>query len=135
MLVWEDSYRIGNEEMDSEHLILFAILNQISINIDADMAASCLNEVLGALEAYISYHFAHEEALMRAWGYPGLESHSESHRRFIEDVARMRSAALVSSGHEAAMRLRFFVLDWLLNHILETDADYASFIAAKAGNQ
>lgn len=131
MLVWEEGYRIGQDEMDSEHLILFSILNQLDININADMAAACVGDVLGALESYISYHFGHEEALMRAWDYPDLAGHAETHRLFIAEVGRLRAAAAAGGSLEAALKLRSFVLDWLLNHILETDAEYARFIAAR----
>lgn len=129
MFVWEEGYRIGNEEMDAEHLILFALLNQIDININADMAAD-VADVLTALDSYIDYHFAHEEALMKAWAYPGLEEHSAKHHEFMNELARLR--ALVRSGDvmTAAMKLRGFVLTWLLEHIMTVDADYARFIAA-----
>jgi hemerythrin len=49
MLTWGDEYRIGNEEMDGEHIILFALLNQLDINIGADRTASCVADLLRAL--------------------------------------------------------------------------------------
>lgn len=130
MFVWEEGYKIGNEEMDAEHLILFALLNQIDININADMAADAMADVLTALGSYIDYHFAHEEALMRAWNYPELENHSAKHHDFMNELARLRTAAEAGEGLTAALKLRGFVLQWLLNHIMEADADYARFIAA-----
>jgi hemerythrin len=132
MLVWEQAYKIGNEEMDAEHLILFSILNQLSTNINADQADECIGDVLGALGSYIDYHFAHEEALMKAWGYPGLDEHAAKHHDFMAEVSRLRHEAETANTLEAALRVRSFVLEWLLGHILETDANYARFIAAKA---
>lgn len=133
MLVWEQEYKIGNEEMDAQHLILFALLNQLTANIDSDRAGDCLHDVMNALGAYIDYHFAHEEALMKAWEYPGLDEHSALHVQFVAEVKRLQSMVQGTDAHKAAIRVRAFVLDWLLGHILGTDVEYARFIAAKSG--
>lgn len=133
MLVWEGEYKIGNEEMDAQHLILFALLNQLTVNIDSDRAGECLQDVMTALGAYIDYHFAHEEALMKAWDYPGLEEHAAKHMQFVAEVRHLQSLVAGTDAHKAAVRVRAFVLDWLLGHILGVDADYARFIAAKGG--
>lgn len=134
MLIWEDAYKIGHEEMDAQHLILFALLNQLDININNDRADDCLVDVVNALGDYIDYHFAHEEALMNSWDYPGLAAHSARHREFINHVSRLRLQVAGPDTLKAALTVRGFVLDWLLSHILETDVDYAAFIAGKARN-
>ncbi|MBX9635463.1 MAG: hemerythrin family protein [Magnetospirillum sp.] len=132
MFVWENGYKIGQEEMDGEHLILFALLNQLDVNINDDRADDCIQDVLSALGTYIDYHFAHEEALMRAWNYPGLEAHSALHQKFIAEVSLMRAQVTGDNALKAALKVRGFVLDWLLGHILETDVEYAAFMAAAA---
>lgn len=132
MLVWEDGYKTGIDEMDAEHLVLFALLNQLDVNINDDSAGACLGDVMNALDAYVEYHFAHEEALLKAWNYPGLTAHAALHHRFRQDVARLRGQALTGGAHQAALKVRAFVLDWLLGHILEKDVAYASFIAGKS---
>lgn len=132
MLAWEQGYKIGQWEMDAEHLILFSLLNQLDININHDLAGECVHDVLAALDAYIDYHFAHEEALMKAWGYPDLESHSALHHQFMAEIGRLRQSVKEGDEVRGALKVRGFVLDWLLNHIMETDVDYARFIAEKA---
>jgi hemerythrin len=131
MLAWEDGYKIGENDMDAQHLILFALLNQLDVNINADLAGECVADVLGALNAYIDYHFAHEEALMKAWNYPGLEGHATLHREFSADLARLREGIASDDVLKSALKLRGFVLEWLLGHILEVDAEYARYIAGK----
>lgn len=132
MLVWEEEYKIGNEEMDAQHLILFALLNQLTVNIDSDRAGDCLRDVMNALGAYIDYHFAHEEALMKAWNYPGLDEHAAKHTQFVAEVKRLQAMAQDADPHKAAIRVRAFVLDWLLGHILGSDVEYARHIAAQS---
>jgi len=132
MLVWDDEYKTGNAEMDAQHLILFALLNQLTVNIDSDRAGECLNDVMNALGAYIDYHFAHEEALMKTWGFPGLAEHAAKHAQFVAEVRRLQSLVQGSDANKAAIRVRAFVMDWLLGHILGADVEYARFIADKA---
>ena len=132
MLAWEQGYKIGQWEMDAEHLILFSLLNQLDININADLVDECVHDVLTALGAYIDYHFAHEEALMKAWGYPDLEAHAAKHHEFTQEVGRLREMVKTGDTLRGALKVRGFVLEWLLNHIMETDVDYARFIAERA---
>lgn len=135
MLVWENDYKIGNADMDAQHLILFALLNQLDVNINSDRAGECLDDVLNALAGYIDYHFAHEEALMKAWGYPGLDAHAQEHVAFVAEVKHLQAQVTGSNPLAAALKVRGFVLNWLLSHILAVDLDYAKFIAEKTGHQ
>lgn len=131
MLAWEDGYRIGIDEMDAQHLILFAILNQIDININSDMAQECVADALGALTSYIEYHFAHEEALLRKWQFPGFDEHKQRHKEFVDEVERLYDEAGKGDFTKSALQLRSTVLQWLLNHILCEDLEYANYIKAK----
>jgi hemerythrin-like metal-binding protein len=131
MLAWESGYRIGHENMDSEHLVLFSLLNQLDININEDLADDCLADVLRALQAYIDFHFAHEEALMASYGYAGLENHQAQHRAFVARLETFQHEAEAGDVLKAALKVRGFVIEWLIGHILETDAHYARFIDSK----
>lgn len=126
MLVWEEGYKVGQADMDSEHLILLAILNQLDANLRYKAAASSVSDVLQALDSYFEYHFAHEEALMRAWNYPDIGAHLASHHDFMTKFARLRADS--AKDDAAVLGLRHFVLDWLLDHIVRVDTKSAAFI-------
>lgn len=131
MSIWEEGYKIGHSEMDAEHLILFSILTQLEANLNADIAGAGVADIVKAFDSYIEYHFAHEEALMKAWGYPDLAAHSAAHHEFVNNLTRLRGRTAADAPHKAALELRSFVLDWLLSHTLETDVKYANFIAER----
>jgi hemerythrin len=131
MLVWEDGYKIGHDEMDAEHLTLIALLNQLDIGINNDVPAHSIIEVLGALGDYLAYHFSHEEALMEHVGYPNFLGHLAEHQRFTPRFNQLCEEAEAGNALQAALKVRGLVIDWLLNHILTSDADYARFIAGK----
>jgi hemerythrin len=134
MLAWEEGYKIGYPEMDAEHLILFALLNQLDININDDMAAACVSDILAALSSYIDFHFRNEEEVMRKANYPGIEGHIATHRRFVTEIDVLAQASIQCDPQKCALKIRSFVLDWLLNHILESDAEYVRHIAGQAAS-
>jgi hemerythrin len=128
MLTWGDEYRIGHEDMDGEHIILFALLNQLDINISSNEAASCIADLLQALMSYISFHFAHEEALMASYGYPELAEHQLAHEALIAETTRLRERATGVDAAAMALEIRAFVREWLLGHIRQEDLRYATYI-------
>jgi hemerythrin len=128
MLTWGDEYRIGNEEMDGEHIILFALLNQLEINIKAKQAAACVADLLRALLSYISFHFAHEEALMASCGYPALVQHHREHEALVAETTRLSQRATGDDAEVVALAVRDFVRGWLLGHIRKEDLLYAAHI-------
>ncbi|HVI50050.1 MAG TPA: hemerythrin family protein [Candidatus Sulfotelmatobacter sp.] len=130
MFEWEEDYKIGLPEMDAEHLVLFALINQIEINVNGEKADDCLRDVLGALLSYVTFHFSHEQEVMAAHGYPGLADHIRQHEEFSKTVHAMAEDD-AEGGLEAALKLRGVVLNWLINHILRADADYAAYIRGK----
>ena len=130
MFEWEEDYKIGLPEMDAEHLVLFALINQIEINVNGEKADECLRDVLGALLSYVTFHFTNEQELMAAHGYPGLADHIRQHEEFSRTIHELAQAG-AEGGLEAALKLRGVVLNWLINHILRADVDYATFIRGK----
>lgn len=133
MLVWEEAYKIGHDTMDAQHLVLVACINQLDININDDGARDVLPDVMKAVGGYLAYHFAEEEEVMRQAGYPRLEEHLANHRAFTGEFQRLLDLAGRGDVLPAALKMRAFVIDWLISHILEADADYARHIAAQAG--
>lgn len=132
MLAWSDDYKIGHPELDAQHLMLFALINQLDINIGTGKADQMLDDVMGALTCYIDYHFVTEEGLMRQAGYPQANSHRDLHRTLMEKVEAMSQAAAATTdplGH--ALKTRTFVIDWLVEHIMEDDARFVAFLARR----
>jgi hemerythrin-like metal-binding protein len=126
MFEWDNDYKIGIADMDGEHLVLFSLLNQLEVNINSEKADECVQDVLSALLSYVGFHFENERRLMEKAGYPGLEAHLVEHENFVAKVRDMQAGAAPSLTR--ALQLRQFVLDWLLAHILGSDAAYARFV-------
>lgn len=125
MFEWDNDYKVGLSEVDGEHLVLFSLLNQLEININSDKAEECIEDVLSALLSYVGFHFENERRLMERTAYPHLDAHLREHSAFVDEVQRLKLERV--PGLHGALQLRQFVLDWLLAHILGSDAAYARF--------
>jgi hemerythrin len=127
-LAWSDKYLLGVRKFDADHEHLFELMNKSHELMENSAPDARLETILDELFDYATYHFNAEEAWMREHSYPGLVEHSAEH-----DSYRKRFAALENDFHAhkttPKIRLFIFLLDWLANHILSTDVQYARFVS------
>lgn len=125
MFEWDADYRTGIEAIDGEHLVLFSLINQIEINVNNGKGGECVNDVVSALLSYVQFHFQNERGLMEQAGYPRLAEHLREHDLFVE---RVMAIGAKPDQLARALHLRQFILDWLLAHIMGSDAAFAQFM-------
>jgi hemerythrin len=127
LLTWSDKYSVGVQSMDSQHSILFEILNDLHDAMIKGRAQSAASDLLRKLVNYANEHFAAEETLMETAGYPELAQHRALHRdltqKIEEFMARCNSGETTLNPH-----LLNFLRDWLSNHIGRVDHKYGIWI-------
>ncbi|MBT7943870.1 MAG: hemerythrin family protein [Alphaproteobacteria bacterium] len=124
---WSDDFKTGEEEIDKEHWGLFAQINDLSDKLSQGAAESSVVSTLDALVVYVEVHFEHEERLMEETGYPDLESHKKAHRALDLRVAEFQDAFLRSPETFDYDALMEFLSNWLHQHILKLDMDFAAY--------
>lgn len=126
-LEWQDSWSVGNADLDNDHKRLIAIIQTIG---QYRTRATDLGRLTHHLEDYTKVHFAREEAMMEAAGVPGLAAHKKQHQAFVEWLSAVRKS--FSATHEARGLLIDDVDDylrrWLTDHILKTDMGYKGLL-------
>jgi len=130
-VAWNDSYKLGNEQVDLQHKKLFEMVN--------DLINSCLDgsdvvklkETLGFLVNYTIRHFHFEEELQLQYGYPEYETHKQMHEDFKvtvgELVARFEKNG---SSLELSNDVNKIMVRWLVNHIQREDKKIGLYIAS-----
>lgn len=125
---WSEKYLLGVKKFDADHEHLFDLMNKSHDLIENTAPAARLEVILDELFDYAAYHFNAEESWMQEHTYPSLAEHIAEHDNF-----RKRFAALQNDFQAykttPKIKLYMFLLDWLTNHILTTDFQYARFIA------
>lgn len=121
-IVWKDSYKIGDAEIDAQHEELFKLANQFLAANDKATQTLCAMQ----LYAYTRKHFEHEENLMRQIGFPGLKIHREWHNRLITRLNRISLS--IEKNTLDKQELENLINEWALDHIPYDDAQLAAYI-------
>lgn len=121
---WTDEYSVSVSRFDTEHKKLFSLLNELHDAMSKGRGRFVVVHVLQQLDEYARWHFAGEESAMQRAGYPGLAAHIAEHRDFATKVADFYAES--GEGQTGVpIDVLYFLRDWLQNHILHTDRQFA----------
>jgi hemerythrin len=127
LMSWNKSYSVGVQTIDSQHNVLFDIINELHGAMMKGQAHSLTGSLLRKLLDYTNTHFSAEEAMMTAAKYPGLADHKIKHVELVNQVkdylARFEKGEVTLNLH-----LLNFLRDWLTNHIHKVDMEYSPWM-------
>jgi hemerythrin-like metal-binding protein len=131
-LAWSEAYAVGSAMLDSDHRILFNLINQLQDATETGQSRSVVGTVVGVLVEYTEHHFRREEAAMAAAGYPNLEAHRAIHRDLEAQVRRIRDRWNAGERTVLDDEVLVFLKKWLTEHILGADKSYRPWIEGTA---
>jgi hemerythrin len=117
---WTSQYEVYVPELDAEHRAMFLAGAELERAAAAQAPSTRTREIVRALICDAEDHFAHEERLMSAARYPGLEWHKKQHdgaRRKLKQFAKRIEAGDTEAPGELTQYLR----RWLKDHLAVTD--------------
>ena len=110
----------GVPQIDAEHRAIAELVEKIYSAADAEEGDAVALLAI-ELERMVAEHFATEERLMDAIGYPDRERHRRAHRQYLAG-ARAQVAALAESGVTPLLLRWCTNLDlWFRSHVLDED--------------
>jgi hemerythrin len=127
---WLDSLSLDVPAIDADHKHLLDLLNRLHYMALAGDDREAVGAVLAELVAYTFAHFAREEALMQACGYPGLAQHARLHEVLRAQVAHQRARFRADPRSFDVQGFYAFLSDWLTMHILGEDMKLKPWVAA-----
>ena len=129
---WETRYLLGIEQFDAHHKHLVDLLNQVyQMFLSKDAGDGELLRILDELAQYSDYHFHLEESWMGQVGYPKQMDHVLEHKRFIYKMYELNKQFKEDKAN-LTLEIVSFLRRWLLDHILNADAEYGRFIRGGA---
>ncbi len=134
---WHPHFETGLPEIDQQHQKLVVLLNRLAGHIATRVESVQLEAVFDELAAYASYHFETEEIIWRKWLSDDVceFEHQETHKSFMESVARLRSKLVSNNPEDVAEDTLDFLAKWLAHHILESDRYMSCVVrAARQGH-
>lgn len=121
--VWSPEYELGIEVIDHQHQRIIEYINQIYDARSRAAAQDSLATILPNLVDYTLSHFAFEEALLEVVDYPELREHQLTHQHFAELIRAMKQR--FDGGEMVAGELAMVLQQWLIDHIMTDDQQYA----------
>ena len=127
VFAWKNSYSVENSLIDSQHQELFKIASQAFKKVPKDKKMQKIKDTLEKLFQYFQEHFKDEEAYMKEIKYDKLERHIKIHQTIIENLNDFIKAASEMTIKEIEKKLKDFIEDSLVEHILQEDKKIASW--------
>jgi len=132
--IWDESYLLGNEQVDTQHRQLFDLTNSLVISCANGSEKDKTKEALDFLVNYTVQHFSDEEELQKKYNYPGYENHKKLHEDFKINVASLVQRFMENkSVKNLSVDVKTTVLQWLVNHILNEDKKIGEHIKSCSG--
>ena len=126
-VVWNKEYSSGNEEIDGQHMELVAIVNRLLEHVISEETAPELNSRFKNVYHIVEKHFADEEGILLASGYPEAEAHVARHNELLQ-----KCAGLLRQDAEspvcAVQMLQCVIHDLVLNHMVKEDGRYFAYL-------
>lgn len=127
-MIWTDSLETGIPVIDEQHKTIF---RQTDMLLD-DARKGEVPEVFAFLTVYVARHFSFEQAMHAKTLYPGAKAHKKVHADFVKKFKELKRE-YKTSGHNlrAIMRVKRFIVEWLKEHIMGHDMDFADFMKGR----
>lgn len=130
LINWNDSYSVGNAEMDEQHKKIIDIINKLFISFKEGKAESILNDIINEMIEYANFHLNSEEKLLYKYDYPQKEEHEKKHQSFRDKIIVFKNA-LNTGSKDTHYQIIEYLKNWWSNHILIEDMKYANFLSNK----
>ncbi len=126
---WSANYSVGNEVLDRQHKQILDLCVQIRELKPTDGSYSeRLHDILNEMSVYAINHFKTEEALLGQVGYPQMGEQKQEHFDYQEGLTNLLMESM--TGVPDKEKLRVFLEDWWIDHILLSDMKYKSYFSA-----
>jgi|GEM_PF-1248219 len=127
---WRKEWESGNPVIDGEHRQLISHCNRLAQALQVGGEWSKTLDVLAVIYAQTDAHFASEEKILRAIGYPDLETHANIHRAILRTAKRLIDDFAAGAAKPSVL-VSFLIDDFIIGHLLEEDVKYFPHIAEK----
>ncbi len=119
----------GIDVIDKQHQEIFDVAESAVEAIQSGDKWHVVHYILVRLHELSRIHFAVEEGLMQALGYPETKAHQKLHLEYLAEIAKLRDATL-NEDSSATSSLNEHNVAFLI-HILDHDKRLADYLKAR----
>ncbi len=130
LIEWQPTFSVGVPDLDKQHKKLISLINELHDAMLSGKGSDAQQRILAELIRYTQTHFDAEEAFMRTLQFAAFAEHRLKHERLTRDVLVFQKN-LEAGNVILSIDLMTFLRDWLQNHILVEDSQYAIWARQK----
>ncbi|MBI4948709.1 MAG: hemerythrin family protein [Deltaproteobacteria bacterium] len=131
-LIWTASLATGIAWQDNQHKELFNKINALIDAMNSGVAADEVGGLFRFLDTYVRDHFRNEEVAMDKLKYTDTISHKGQHKKFIENMGRLKNEYQKEKSHQLIVDARKLLADWFYEHIAKVDKKLGEFLINKS---
>ena len=135
LVAWGDSYATGIPMIDSQHMELVSLTNQLyRACLDrSENTGSAFKETMSRMVEYVHFHFGAEQKLLESINYPGYKEHKLQHDTLVKNI--LDAARDFNEGKQFVPNHFVRTLkDWIFGHIAVNDKKYAAYVQEQKKN-
>jgi len=122
-LNWDARHSVGHTALDAQHEHFYALCNALADCLDQPGAEARFDRLFAEMMAKAREHFAAEEALLAAAGYPHLDDQRSEQEEFAylaEEIA--------TTENFSRDELQAFVALWWAGHVIGAARNYPAWL-------
>lgn len=130
LIKWSERFSVNIKVIDEDHMKLAGLINTLYDAMCMGKGNDVLGKVLTDLIDYTVYHFRTEEDFFESYGYSEFRQHKKEHDELTNQAVELKNK---HDRGEVVLTIEVmnFLRDWLINHILDSDKKYISFLNSK----
>jgi hemerythrin len=130
---WTADLLCNEPLIDEQHKELFVRAKNLIMSIGSGKTEEEVCDMISFLEGYVITHFEIEEMYMAQYKYPNYALHKEQHTQFMANLNKIKHD-YKTNGESLylALRLQQDIVDWLTEHIGESDKEFGQFMTEKS---
>jgi hemerythrin len=125
-IIWDEQFSVDIPIIDQQHQRLVRMINDLITAESIGGQSERVSDILNRMTTYAEEHFATEEKIMQARGYPLYSVHHQEHMAFIRKIVNFATTN-TSDKESVSAEMLTFLKDWLATHILNSDMQYKDF--------
>ena len=125
IVAWNDSLKVNIVEIDNQHKQLVLLINQLHDEMKQGKAKDMLGVVLNDLVGYAGTHFKTEERYFDMFSYDEASLHKKEHARLLQKLEDFKKSYDAQADLFLAMKLANFLSEWLEDHLVKIDRNFA----------
>lgn len=130
LLKWNDSFKLGIEELDEQHEKLIDMLNSFYESIQHDDSEREIEKALFTLASFAKYHFHGEEEMMEKHSFPGIRQQKLKNQEVRDKLAGLKED-FEKEGTNVQSEILKYMKSWIQNHVNEHIRTYAPYLKEK----